>query len=323
MEKKISMHKRMLITFIGILFFSFLLTGIIFDFARGNGFISVGIMFAVATIATYILSKSITHPIKKLGKFASEIGSGNFKQNDYEFRETELQELNAVLNDAAKRLAEYDSEQKTFFQNASHELRTPLMSIKCYAEGVATGIMEPRQAAETILQETDRLTALVADLLYISQIDNITVPIVKSKVNLIDIVKESTMRQQAMADRREISFVFDFDNDAQIYYNCSQELVSRAIDNLVSNGIRYACSKIVLSCRKKAGQIYLSVADDGNGVDADVLPRVFERFYKGSGGNTGIGLSIVKSIVEQHGGTIAIENSNGAVFTIVLPTGEV
>jgi len=77
-----------------------------------------------------------------------------------------------------------------------------------------------------------------------------------------------------------------------------------------------------LSCNKKGNYIFIVVADDGAGIEETVLPHVFERFYKGSGGNTGIGLSIVKSIVEQHGGTIAVENNGGAVFTIVMPRAE-
>jgi len=283
-------------------------------------FILTGIMFVMAVIVTYFLSNSITRPIEKLCGFALNIGHGDFTPNDFEFNETELEDLNNALNKSVKQLGVYDSEQKMFFQNASHELRTPLMSIKCYAEGINIGLMEPEKASETILQETDKLSELVTDLLYIAKIDNITTAYAIAEANLTEIIRNSANRQRAVADKRRIGFIFDFGEDVMLY-ECVSDLMSRAVDNLISNAIRYAASEIVLSCHKKANQIIISVADDGNGIDPDVLPHVFERFYKGKGGNHGIGLSIAKSIADQHNGYIKAENSNngGAVFTISLP----
>ena len=342
-KKRIKLRKRILAAFSAMLFFSFMLTAIFFNIAMrvlspaeeyyitqqqsivGRAGLTqlalVGIMFVVSVIVTYFLSNSITRPIEKLGKFALGIGPGNFKPNNYAFKDIELDELNTALNRSVKQLGNYDSEQKAFFQNASHELRTPLMSIKCYAEGISFGIMEPKQAAETILQETDKLAELVEDLLYISKIDSITTAYATTQVNLTEMLRDRAGRQQAMADKRQIDFVFDFSDD-EIRYKCAQELISRAIDNLISNAIRYAAAEIVLSCHKKAdGGIQIRVSDDGPGIESEILPHVFERFCKGKGGNTGIGLSIVKSIVEQLGGNITAENAEtgGAVFIINLP----
>ena len=342
-KKRIRLRKRILAAFSAVLFFSFGLMAITFNIAmyifssadeynltqHPQGFIGqagltqlilVGIMFVVAVIVTYFLSNSITRPIEKLGKFALSIGPGNFAPNDYEFKDAELDDLNTALNKSVKQLGDYDSEQKTFFQNASHELRTPLMSIKCYAEGISFGIMDSKQAAETILQEADKLAELVEDLLYISKIDSITTAYTKTRVNLVELIHDCANRQQAMADKRQIRFTFNFDGDTKVYYECVQELMSRAVGNLISNAIRYAASEITLSCRKKTYGIEICVSDNGGGIGAEILPHIFERFCKGNGGNTGIGLSIVKSIVEQLGGSVKAENSatGGAVFTIKL-----
>ncbi|MCL2376531.1 MAG: HAMP domain-containing histidine kinase [Defluviitaleaceae bacterium] len=341
-KKKVEIRQRILAAFSAVLFFSFALTWIIFSVALNllrpiadyypvyeQGFFgrpavvlfgSIGIMFVVAVVVTYFLAKSFTRPIEKLRKFALGIGPGNFAPNDFEFNEKELCDLNAALNASAKQLGVYDSEQKTFFQNASHELRTPLMSIKCYAEGISFGLMDPKQASETILQETDKLSELVADLLYISKIDNIATAYNATDVDLASIIRDCAGRQQAMADKGQIKFTFNFDDDA-MPHKCVHELISRAVDNLISNALRYAASEITLSCHKKAGHVEISVSDDGNGIDPEILPHVFERFYKGNGGNTGIGLSIVKSIAEQHGGHVTAINANkgGAVFTVALP----
>jgi len=341
-KKRIRLRKRILAAFSAVLFFSFGFTVIIFNIAMRvlspeneyyltqhqqslvgragmTQFILVGIMFVVAVIVSYFLSNSITRPIEKLGKFALGIGPGNFESNDYEFKDEELNDLNTALNKSVKQLGDYDSEQKTFFQNASHELRTPLMSIKCYAEGISFGIMDAKQASETILAETDKLAELVEDLLYISKIDSIAAAYTKTSVDLVELMRGCASRQQAMADKRQLSFVFDF-SDKAIHFKCAEELMSRAIDNLVSNAIRYATTKIILSCHKNHDGIEIRVSDDGPGIENEVLPHIFERFYKGKNGNTGIGLSIVKSIVEQLEGNVTARNpeAGGAVFTINL-----
>ncbi|MCL2873325.1 MAG: HAMP domain-containing histidine kinase [Defluviitaleaceae bacterium] len=341
-KKKTRLRQRILAAFSSVLFFSFLLTGIIFNiiirlFTSGDYdyhvaeeavtgragatlIALVAIMFVVSVVVTYFLSNSITRPIEKLSKFALGIGKGNFETNDFEFQDMEIESLNAAFNKSVRQLGAHDKMQKDFFQNASHELRTPLMSIKVYAEGIVYGLMEPKKAGETILKETDRLSDLVTDLLYIAKIDNITTAYNTEKSDLIKIIKECAARQQVIADKKQVKFIFDLDK-GEISYECVTELISRAVDNLISNAIRYAISEIVISCRKKDKQIQISVTDDGNGIESETLPHVFERFYKGKGGNTGIGLAIVKSIADQHEGHVAAENCSGtgAVFTLTLP----
>jgi signal transduction histidine kinase len=282
--------------------------------------IIVCVMFIITAFLTFFLSKSITRPIEKLGMFASKIGQGDFAPSDFKFMDEEFESLNNVLNNSARQLNIYDSEQKTFFQNVSHELRTPLMSIQCQAEGITFNLMEPQKASETILQETQRLSELVTDLLYISKIDNITTAYKTEKVDLTEIIRSCAQRQQTVADKKGISFEFEF-SEPIIEYECICELISRAIDNLISNAIRYAASKIILTCEKKLHQITISVIDDGNGIEPESMPYIFDRFYKGNGGNHGIGLSIAKTIAEQHRGSITAKNTEqgGALFTITLP----
>jgi len=350
--KKTKIRVRILKFFIALQFISFLLTGLILNFAirffavegefnlRAHqnlyvetsgifgrfGIISIiliSIMFLIAVFVTYCLSNSITRPIEKLSKFALSIGGGDFSTNDFDFNEEELEELNVALNKSAKQLAIYDSEQKAFFQNASHELRTPLMSIKCYAEGISFGIMDPKEASETILRETDNLADLVTDLLYISKIDNISTAYTSSRVNLTQLIKDRAARQEAVAAKELTKISFDFGaND--VYYECIEELFARAIDNLLSNAIRYAKSQITLSCHRYDGYVEICVADDGAGIDSSIMPHIFERFYKGADGNHGIGLAIVKTIAAQHSGHVTAENRSegGAKFSITLPGGD-
>lgn len=339
MKKQIKIRQRILAAFSALLFFSYILMTVIFRifitqfsliFIDSNSnhqfwdantltITVLALTFLITVIATYFLSNSITRPIEKLVKFALEIGKGNFKPNNFEFKDQELQDLNNALNKSAEQLGIYDEEQKTFFQNVSHELRTPLMSIKCYAEGISFGIMDSKQASETILGETDRLTELVKNLLYIAQIDNITTIYERNKVDLIEMIHTCMDRQNAMAEKENIQVIFTFEDEV-LHYVGVKELLSRAVDNLISNAIRYAHSEISLACFKKGNHIKIVVSDDGDGVEPEILPHVFERFHKGKNGNTGIGLSIVKSIAQQHGGYVRAKNleDGGARFTITL-----
>ena len=340
--KKTRLRQRILFTFSYVLFFSLFWTGVFFNIVirmfitedehyhvieqvvTGRAgfilFVLMTVMFLLAEIASYFLANSITRPIEKLGDFALDMSKGNFESNDFEFIDIELENLNAALNESVRRLGVSDKAQKDFFQNASHELRTPIMSIKIYAEGIAYGVMEPNQAAETIMAETDRLSELVTDLLYITKIDTESTAYKPDKIDLIAMIEACIKHHKAVAEKKGIGFKFDFEG-SHFDYECVPELLSRAVDNLISNAIRYAVDEVTIQFRKNEMGIQIVVMDDGDGIDEETLPQVFERFYKGSGGITGIGLAIVKSIAEQHKGYVSAENAKdkGAVFTISLP----
>ena len=277
-------------------------------------------LYIVAVFLAFFFSNTITQPIQKLCMLAMNIGRGDFSPKDYKFRDKEFEDLNMALNKSARQLGVYDNEQKAFFQNVSHELRTPLMSIQCYAEGISCGLMEPKNASETILSESARLNEMVKDLLYISKIDNITSAYTVTNTDLKKLIQECAGRQQAVAEKRNLRFSLIL-NEVPVIANCAAELITRAIENLISNAIQYAKSEITISCNKTSETIEICVKDDGDGIGAEIMPHIFERFYKGDDGNHGIGLSIVKSIIEQHGGTVNAENATdgGAVFTISIP----
>ena len=336
---------RLLRAFVGVLFMSFFATTVVFNVAvrlrfgerdhfifgqymygyEASGallgragmlvFVLTGVMFVMSCVVTYFLAKSITRPIEQLQGFAMEMGQGVFEPNDFTFNEAELADLNNALNKTARQLNAYDTEQKTFFQNASHELRTPLMSIKCYAEGIAYGVMAPEAASQTILQETDKLAELVTDILYLSKLDSQAQGGKKAIHCVQEIMRGCASGQEALAAQRGIQFVYDFPKGGGMYY-CDPSLMTRAVDNLISNALRYAKSQVILHCRMEGQGLVFSVADDGSGIEANLLPHVFERFAKGKHGNHGIGLAIVKAIVEAHGGTIQAQNQThgGAIF---------
>lgn len=265
-----------------------------------------------------LLSKQIGKPIQKLCGFAKDIGEGKFDKCNFDFVDKELDELSQVMNKSVEQLDKYDKEQKIFFQNASHELRTPLMSIKGYAEAIKYNVIDKDTASDVILEESDRLTEMVEDLLYISKIDNITKDYILVECDLRDLLSNCVLKQKARAINKGIEFKYNFDENP-VLINCDEKSISRAFLNIIENALRYAKKEIIIGCRYDIDKIIIYIEDDGEGIKESDLPYIFDRFYKGEKGKHGIGLSIVKSIIDKHNGKIFAENSSrGAKFTIEI-----
>lgn len=284
--------------------------------------LSMAIIMAVAMlicfVITNIIAGSITKPVKVLSAFAEEMGKGNFERRDLVFQDIEFDELGEAMNLSAEKLDAYDKDQRAFFQNVSHELRTPLQSIRCYAEGLEYGLMDAKQSGATIISETDRLSELVEDLLYISRMDSITSHVEMQENDLRDTLSLCAERLRPMVEKNGLQFEYEFD-EQPVVLSYNEKHLYRAFSNLIANALRYADEVITLHCHSRAGQIEVSIIDDGPGISCDDLPHIFERFYKGKDGKHGIGLSIVKSVVELHGGEITVDCSEGARFTILFP----
>lgn len=274
----------------------------------------------LATIFAVYISGKIAQPVKSLTDFAKQMGQGDFKRSTLDYGDLELLELAQSMNRAAEQLEAYDCEQRAFFQNASHELRTPLQAIKGHAEGIVHSIFDAKDASEVIINETDRLGELVEDLLYLSRI-NAAVPARMEEWDLREILSNCAERQRVIARERGLAFAFNFPEEP-VFMMCDEKRLSKAFSNLIANSIRYATHTIILGCEKnEGGGMTITVRDDGLGIPEDDLPRIFDRFFKGRGGDHGIGLSLVRAIVEQHGGTVSGENQpeQGAIFTVLFP----
>jgi len=277
-----------------------------------------GLIWLLAVAVSGFLAGYLSRPLHILREFAKRIGQGDFTPNPVSFTNEEFETLNQSLNHTAKQLAKYDNDQKTFFQNVSHELRTPLMIIESHAEGIKYGLMDPAKATQTILNASERLSDMVGDILYISRIDNITLPVME-RIDLRILVQERIGLVRPLAELKEIKLEYKSAQEP-VMLNCAASYLGRAVDNLLSNAVRFADKHIMVECKSSGIYAVISVTDDGPGFEPEVLPQVFERFFKGKKGLSGIGLSVVRSIVEQHKGTASVRNNNpGSVLTISLP----
>ena len=208
--------------------------------------------------------------------------------------------------------------QQTFFQNASHELKTPLMAIQGYAEGIQAGVMDTGGAADVILEESDRMTELVEELLDISKIDMGRQRLTLSETDIRELLYDGIRAVEPIA-AGGITIVPDFPEEP-VMVSCDDTQLRRAVTNILSNGVRYARSELRLTCRADKRHVTIRIQDDGDGIAEEDLPHIFDRFYMGRSGKSGIGLALTKEIIHLHRGTIrAYNGETGAVFEISIP----
>ena len=206
------------------------------------------------------------------------------------------------------KIEESQKTQRRFFQNSSHELKTPLMAIQGYAEGIEMDVVDPQNAAGIIMQETERMTGLVEEILSISKIDSR-----HFKLDIKEVLYDCFRSLDAVQQMNGISIVPEFP-DEEIYVKCDEDQMARAFRNIIINGLKYSKKKITVACET------IQFKDDGNGINRDDIEHIFDRFYKGSDGGTGIGLSLANEIIHLHKGSVTAYNYlDGAVFEVKLP----
>lgn len=289
----------------------------------GINLLLLGILF-IATLLSALfssfVSRKIVAPFSTLSAHLNRIAYGNFGEQIELDVDDEMKSLVAHINHMSSALEDYDKAQKTFLQNASHEFRTPLMSIQSYGEGIIHDVVLPKQAAQIIVEESNRMTHLVEDLLYLSRLDAIDDRDLFEKIDLHDIVLEAVERMQLIAENQNIQLMIESTSQPPYTLIGDHDKLSRALCNLISNGCRYAQTKVMIQLERHDNTLCLSVTDDGPGFKMADMPYLFDRFYKGEKGVYGLGLSIVQNIVEKHGGTLTAKNNDqGAHVEISIP----
>ncbi len=283
------------------------------------------IILVITSIITAMISslsaRKISAPFSALNTHIGAIAEHNFGTKILLSVDDEMQDLVNNINVMSGKLESYDQAQKTFLQNASHEFRTPLMSIQSYAEGIKYKVVENAEAAEIIIGETRRMTQMVEDLLYLSRLDTIEEDYRMEFINLNEVLKTCIDRMKGIAAKSNVEIAAQLSAEA-VDIHADNEKLTRAITNILANCIRYARTVVKITYRKVAEEekIEIAISDDGPGFDSEELPVVFQRFYKGKKGNSGLGLAISKAVIEKHNGSVSADNTgSGALFLIRLP----
>ena len=277
---------------------------------------------AIIALAVLLLTvRSVTRPVRSLCNAADRIGNGDLGSDIIQpFSVAELDELRNSMNSMSNRLKHSDEIQKNFFQNVSHELRNPLMSISGYAQGIEQGIFDhPEDVAHTILEESGRLTEIVSSLLTLSRLETADTEAQLSDMDINETIEECLDRVNGQAMERDISLLYD-ETDEECTVIGNEELCEQVICNFITNAVRYAASCVEISVYEHSDKVAISVADDGKGISPEDIDHVFERCYKGDGGNFGIGLAIAQTAAQRMHGEVSAANraQGGAVFTLTL-----
>jgi len=272
-----------------------------------------------AVIISLIFAEKINNPVMKLKKQAVALKERNFTARSNIKSGDEFEDLSNSMNTAMEELEGYNNAQREFLDNISHELKTPLMSIQGYAEGIRDGIFPAdEQTLDIITDESIRLKKLVGEISYLSKLESMPDFYDFSPVNISEIIEKSIDSASGLKDARNIKIVALNLTKATLLGD--GEKLHQLMINILSNSLRYAEKAIFIDTTVKNNKYIITIKDDGKGFENNEEQKIFRRFYKGSEGNTGLGLSIAMAIAQKHRGTINAWNSTpkGAVFEIQL-----
>ena len=275
-----------------------------------------------AALGGYWISRRALAPVDHIARTARAITAQQLgRRLDVPATGDELQRLSETLNDMLARLETAFAETTRFTADASHELRTPVALIRTTAEVALRrprSAGEYRQALEGILQESERTSALVQDLLTLTRADARVDGWSPSRVDLRALVSELREKFGAMCEDRGLTLRLDVP-EQPVFVDGEPAALGRLVVILADNAVKYtpAPGEVRVTLRNPDGSAEFEIADTGIGISAEDLPRVFERFYRADkarsrdAGGAGLGLSIAKWIVDRHGGRITIESEIG------------
>ena len=288
------------------------------------------IIVVIAFLFGYLLSKNISHSIISLNEGAKKLAKGDysvkFTSDDYR----EVAELSDTLNYTARELGKADGFQKELLANVSHDLRTPLTMIKGYSEVMRDipGENTPENI-QVIIEETERLSGLVNDMLDISKVRAGNITIYPEEYNLTESICHVLERYNKL---REVDgYIIDFVYDGEVDVYADEQKMYQVIYNLVNNAINYTGpdKKVTVVQKVTDDNVRIEVIDTGNGVSQEDIPYVWDRYYKAKTVHkraiqgTGLGLAIVKSILELHGAKYGVSSvkGHGATFWFEIRRG--
>jgi len=210
-----------------------------------------------------------------------------------------------------------DESVKVFFANASHELKTPLMAIRGYADGISDNIVEPEMGCEVINHEVERMSSLINSILEVSKIDSGIVRLNVGEYDVREILYDVMQVIKPAAEQKHISVIFDFPNP--IIISCDEDMLFSVFSNILTNSIRYAKNTISISGTQQVNpnNLKVSISNDGEPIREEDIAHIFDRFYKGAGGQTGIGMALSLEYVHLHHGDISVYIEDGkTVFEV-------
>ena len=294
------------------------------------------IVLALCVVAVFLalwMYWRIVDPLKKVQLATENIKNGKKKKDEISELYEDFEEMRKRLKDNAEEKVEADKRDKEFISNISHDLKTPLTSIRGYCEGIMDGVASTPEKMDkyvrTIYTKTNEMDDLINQLTLYSNIERKSVPFDFNEVSAEEFFGDCAKALELELDAQNIHFAYDNRLREDCRLVVDEEQIRRVMNNIVSNSVKYAHVsplEITMKVEDAWSEIRVSLADNGVGIAPKDLPHIFDRFYRAdssrnrSTGGSGIGLSIVKSIIEEHGGSVeaSSEKDKGTVISFLL-----
>ncbi|MDD3383791.1 MAG: HAMP domain-containing sensor histidine kinase [Bacilli bacterium] len=276
------------------------------------------IMVVLSALLAFIISKKVSKPIESINSSAKVLSKGNYDVKFDSKGYKEINELSETLSYTATELSKVESLRRELIANISHDLRTPLTLIAGYAEAMRDLPNENNfENAQIILEEANRLSALVSDALDISKLQSGVVELDIEEFNLTKLLDSSIKRISELVKSGGYSILFEYDNE--VYVNADESKISQVFYNLLINAINYSHDdkEIIVKQKDLTDEVKIDVIDKGEGIDKEDLSKIWDRYYKvdknhkRSFSGSGIGLSIVKSIMILHKTKYGVDSEKG------------
>lgn len=283
----------------------------------------------VAVIVASLLASRITNPIAQMTRASEAMSRGDLRQRVEGEGDDEIGTLARAFNQMSEQVSRSNRAMRDLLANVSHELKTPLTSIRGFAQAMVDGLaVEPddyREMAGAVYEEAERIRVLVDDLLYLSEIESGTLQLTLDEVDVDAIVADTARRLRFEAEDRGVTIRQAL---AGGELRADARRVEQILANLTDNALRYspAGEEVLIRTYRQDGHVAIEVHNAGEPIAPEHLPFLFERFYQADGSRSddrhkGLGLAIVRELVQAHDGRVAVESdaNAGTVFTVTLP----
>jgi signal transduction histidine kinase len=289
-------------------------------------------------LLTYLVSRSIIRPLRSLKKAAEHIGEGNLDDEITTHSRDELGELSLAFEQMRRRLKDsvelqlqYEDNRKELLSNISHDLKTPVTSIKGYVEGILDGVAGADKLDKylrTIYTKTVDMDRMIDELFIFSKLDLGKLPFYFEEVEMVAYLDDLIGEAQFDMEKKAVTLTLDRKEASRtVKVMADREKLKRVLTNIWDNAVKYADKEqtvIQVKLKEEEQHIVIEIADNGQGIPAEALPLIFDRFYRAdpsrnmATGGSGLGLAIAKQIILGHDGTIQAESEEGQGTRIMV-----
>ena len=283
------------------------------------------IALLVALVGSYLVARALAQRVKRLELAAQKVAAGDFDQPIPVDSSDELGQLAVAFNEMQRQLAQLESARKKFIATASHELRTPIFSLGGFVELLEDEDLDPdtrRRFLEQVRDQVERLRKLSVDLLDLSRLESGSLELRPEQVDLRELTRSVSGEFEPVLAQHDSHLELRV-SSGRIEAHCDPVRVAQIVRILIDNAVVHtpAGSRIVVTARRHDGRVRLAVRDDGEGIDPQVVGRIFEPFYTADDAQgSGLGLAIASELAERMSGELSVNSRPGeTTFTLELP----